>query len=452
MEAGCNKNKPDMKSKTTILSLTAFFLFSLLSSGQTFNKAKEDSLLTLLQEKNKAMGSLAVMNNGKIIYARAIGYSFLEPKKNADINTKYRIGSISKMFTATLVFQLIEEGKLSTDTRLDKFFPSVQNSKDITIGNMLNHRSGIHSITDDPDYHQYMTQPKTKKEIVDLISKGKPQFNPGEKFSYSNSNYILLGYIVEELRKQPYDQVLQNFICSRIGLQDTYYGGKPDNSKNESASFEFKTTWVKLPETDMSIPHGAGAIVSTPSDLVKFITALFDGKLVKKESFERMMDIKDGMGMGIQQFPYENKKVYGHGGGIDGFSSLLCYLPDSRMAVCYCSNGTVFSVNDIILRTLNNYYGKDQKLPSFTTVNVTPEALEKLKGVYSTPSFPLKLTIIHRNGKLFGQGTGQPEFPLEPSAENVFRFEPAGIVITFTATDSFILDQGGAKMTFKKEQ
>ncbi|HEX2974749.1 MAG TPA: serine hydrolase domain-containing protein, partial [Bacteroidales bacterium] len=330
-----------MKTKTTILVLSAFFLLNFFAGAQTFDKAASDSLLILLEQKNKAMGSLAVMENGKPLYAKAIGYVSLDPRKNADINTKYRIGSISKMFTATLIFQLIEEDKLSLDTKLDKFFPTVQNSHEITIGNMLAHRSGIHSITDDAAYQQYMTQPKTKKEIVALISEGKPEFNPGERLKYSNSNFILLGYIVEELRRQPYNDVLQKFICSRIGLKNTYYGGKPDASKNESTSFAFRTTWEKLPETDMSIPHGAGAVVSTPSDLVTFISSLFDGKLLKKESFDSMMDIRDGMGMGIQQFPYGSMKVYGHGGGIDGFNSLLCYLPESKVAVCYCSNGTV---------------------------------------------------------------------------------------------------------------
>ena len=165
----------------------------------------------------------------------------------------------------------------------------------------------------------------------------------------------------------------------------------------------------------MSIPHGAGAIVSTPSDLVKFISALFTGQLISEKSLNQMKTIKDGMGMGMgmQQFPYENKKVYGHAGSIDGFGSMLCYFPDDKLAVSYCSNGTL----------------------------------------YSSPQIPLKLTITKNEGKLYGQGTGQPAFPLEPSAKNEFKFELAGIVIHFNPEKAeFVLEQGGGKFTFTLEK
>jgi CubicO group peptidase (beta-lactamase class C family) len=436
-----------------LLTLILIELLLIAPAKGQFSASREDSLLTLLENKNKAMGSLAVMEKGKPVYARAIGYASLSPEKvSSGIQTRYRIGSISKMFTSVMIFQLIEEKKLQLTTTLAEYFPSIPNSGKITIGNMLNHRSGIHNLTDEAAYLSYMTQPKTKKEIIDIISAFSSDFEPGSMFRYSNSNYILLGYIVEQLRKDTYVIALQKYICRKIGLKDTHYGTKADPSQNGSYSFRYTAGWDRLPETDMSIPHGAGAIVSTPSDLVKFISALFDGKLVSMESFEKMKTITEGMGFGIQQFPYEDKKVYGHGGGIDGFNSILVYLPDDRLAVAYCSNGTVYSVNDILLWTLNNFYGKNDKLPDFRVYAVDPADLEKYKGVYSNPKIPIKLTITVTNGRLMGQGTNQPPFPLEGSAKDEFKFETAGITIRFRPDKNELdLKQGGAWTTFTRE-
>jgi D-alanyl-D-alanine carboxypeptidase len=247
-----------MKLKNIFFTLFFLCAFVLPSGGQShFIKAKEDSLLSLLEQNNKAMGSLAVMDKGKIIYARAIGHAGITPeKKVSDEKTRYRIGSISKMFTATLVFQLIEENKLELSATLDKFFPSVRNAEKITIGNLMNHRSGIHNFTNDAAYNTYMTKMKTKSEMIGIISANAPDFEPGDRYEYSNSNYVLLGYIVEDLRKESYENVLQKYICSRAGLSDTHYGGNTDLSKNESYSFRYVEGWVRQPETDMSIPHG----------------------------------------------------------------------------------------------------------------------------------------------------------------------------------------------------
>ena len=438
-----------MKTKLIFPILMALAVYATALNAQPFNKAKTDSLLSLLSENNKAMGSLAVSEKGNLVYARAIGFADVTGKKPSNANTKYRIGSISKMFTATLIFQLVEEGKLELSTTLDKFYPSVPNAKKITIGNMLNHRSGIHSFTNDQAYQNWMTKPKTREELINIISEGKIEFEPDTKTEYSNSNFVLLGYIVEDLRKKSYNEILQSHICSKAGLYDTYYGGKIDISKNECYSYRLMSKWDLQPETDMSIPHGAGAIVSTASDLVKFANALFNGQLVSSKSLDQMKNIRDGMGMGMQKFPYENKTVFGHSGGIDGFNSLLCYFPEEKLAVCYLSNGTAYSVNEIVLKTINISFNKPDKLPEFTTYQLKPEDLERYPGVYSSPQIPIKLTILNNDGKLFGQGTGQSAFPLEATAKDNFKFEPAGIVIRFDPVKpEFVMEQGGGKIYF----
>jgi D-alanyl-D-alanine carboxypeptidase len=443
-----------MKTKTILSTLISFCIAVSAITAQSFNNAKEDSLLNLLLLKNKAMGSLAVSENGNIIYTKAIGIKESTPAMlPSDEKTKYRIGSISKMFTATLIFKMIDEGKISLGTTLDKFFPSVPNASNVTIGHMLSHRSGIHSITNDSLYMTYMLQPKTRQEMVDMISATKSDFEPDAKTEYSNSNFVLLGYIVEDLYKKPYNEILQEVICKKAGLSDTYYGGKIDPARNESHSYRYLTSWEKLPETDMSIPHGAGAIISTPTDLVKFIYALFNGQMVSESSLSHMITIQDAsLGMGMMQIPYEDKKVFGHGGAIDGFNSLLCYFPEEKLAVSYISNGSNYSVNDIVLRTMNNYFGKYDKLPEFRTYAVKDEDLDQYLGVYVSSQIPIKVTITKKDGNLFGQGSGQPEIALEAIDKDKFKFDPAGIVMIFhPAQNDFILEQGGGTYTFTRE-
>ena len=442
-----------MKTKITTLSAMALVFFTGALFSQPFNKAKIDSLLDLLAAKDKAMGSIALFEDGKKIYARAIGFSQIVPQKiNAKPETKYRIGSISKMFTATLIFQLIEEGKLDLSATLDEFFPMIPNAEKITIANLLNHRSGIHNFTSDSSYLKWNTESRTHSEMIEIISSHKPDFNPGAKTEYCNSNYVLLGYIVEKIRQVPYNEVLQKQICSKAGLENTYLGGKTDVSKNESFSYQYTSEWEKQPETDMSIPQGAGAVVSTSSDLCKFIIALFSNQLVSDASLKSMMNITDGLGMGMMKLPFYEKESYGHGGAIDAFNSMVCYFPKEQVAIAYCANGTIYSGNDILIGALSSYFNKPFALPVFSSYQVTPAELDQYLGVYSSSQIPLKITLTKKDGSLIAQATGQPSFPLECTEKNVFRFYTAGIAIFFSPDENrFILEQGGGKFNYTKE-
>ncbi len=408
--------------------------------------------MDVLAEKNGAMGSLTISKNGVVVYSRAIGYSYISgnEKLPATNQTKYRIGSISKMFTATMVFQLIEDGKLSLTTTIDKYFPQLPNANKITISNLLNHRSGLHNFTDDPDYLTWMTQPKTQDEMLAIISKGGIDFQPNEKFSYSNSNYVVLGYIIEKVSKQSYPKYLSNRITSKIGLSNTYVGAKIDTKKNEGISYRFSNSWEQAPETDMSIPGGAGSIVSTPADLTKFIEALFSLKLVSNSSLMQMKTMTDGYGMGIFQIPFYEKRAYGHNGGIDGFASNLAYFPEDSLTVAYCTNGQVYPMNNILIGVLSIYYNKPYSIPTFS---LKTEDLDKYLGVYSTTQIPLKITITKNAATLFAQATGQQSFPLDATEKDKFKFDPAGIIMEFNPDkNEMTLKQGGEIVLFTKEK
>jgi len=427
-------------------------LFSTTCFSQTFNTQRLDSLFHILEQKDKFMGSIAVSQNGKLLYTRAIGYSDLETSKKATTATKYRIGSISKMFTAALVLKAVEENKIALDKTLDHYFPQIENSKKITIGNLLNHRSGIHNFTNDEDYLTYNTVPKSEKEMLAIISKGKIDFQPGTEGAYSNSNYVLLSYILEKSYKKDFATLLNTKIIKPLGLKNTYFGSTINIQNNECYSYAFEGKWTKETETDLSIPMGAGSLVSNPTDLTFFIEQLFAGKIISSKSLSLMKTMTDNYGMGMFEFPYFEKKSYGHTGGIDGFQSVASYFPEEKLSIALTSNGISYSNNNVLLCALSCYFNRPFELPTFKNIEVSTETLNSYLGQYATTEIPLKISITKKENLLFAQATGQSAFPLEATSDTLFKFEQAGVIIEFNSSkNQMTLKQGGKEFLFTKE-
>lgn len=438
--------------KKAFLTTALFLTMSQFGGAQTsFDKAKLDNYFQNLEANNKFMGSVAVSQNGQIIYSKSIGFADVEKNQKANENTKYRIGSITKTFTTVLVLKAIEDKKLSLDQTIEKFFPTVPNANKITIKQLLGHRSGIHNFTNDEDYLTWYTQPKTEKEMVEHITKIGSDFEPDSKADYSNSNYVLLTYILEKIHKQSYADVVDKQIIKPLGLKNTKFGGKINTAKNESKSYSYSGTWKEEPETDMSIPLGAGGIISTPPDLTQFSDALFGGKLLKPESLELMKTVVDGYGLGLFKVPFYDKIGFGHTGGIDNFTSMFSYFPDGNISYVLTSNGTNYNNNNISIAVLSAIYGKEYDIPEFSSYEVKTEELEQYLGIYSSMTIPIKITITKEDHTLYAQATGQSAFPLEATAKDQFKFDLAGVVIEFKpAEKTLILKQGGMEFTFIK--
>ena len=438
--------------RTFLITLVLGFFYQ-TGIAQSFDKATLDRYLDTLEINNKFMGSVAISKSDEVIYSRSIGYADFEHKIKADKNTKYRIGSITKTFTAVLVLKAIEKNKIDLNQSIDKFFPAIKNAGKITVNQLLHHRSGIHNFTNDKEYLTWNTKPKTQKEMIEIIAKGGSDFEPGSKYEYSNSNYVLLTFILQQAFDQQYSDLLTEYITKPLRLKNTYLGGKINVQNGESKSYKFSGTWKVEPETDISVPLGAGGIVSTPGDLVKFSYALFNGKLLTQESLEQMKSLKDGYGMGLIQIPFYEKRGYGHTGGIDGFTSVFVYFPDGDISYALTSNGTNYNTNNISIAVLSAVYGKPFKMPEFNkTYEVSSKDLDKYLGVYASKQIPLKMTITKQNDTLIAQATGQSSFPLKATAKDKFEFEQAGIILEFSPKDStMILTQGGGEVKFNKE-
>lgn len=433
--------------KQAKITITLCFLFSAALIGQDLNLAKLDSLFAAIEGKDRGMGSIAISKEGELVYQRALGYQDVEQGQQATVQTKYGIGSISKVFTAVLALKLIEEGKLSLDTKLSRYFDSLPNASQITVEQLLRHRSGLHNFTDDEDYTETMEASKSREALLATFSDKGTNFPPGEKMSYSNTGFIVLSFLLEEASGQTSADLLREYIVRPCGLERTYL---PENAigGQEGEAYSYTKTnagWSQATRTHPSIPVGAGAIVSTPSDLTRFLYCLFSGQLTSSVHLQEMTRMVDGYGLGLVQFPFKSKYAYGHTGGIDGFSSMAAYFPEENLSIAYVSNGTAFPVNDIMIGALSITFGEAYEIPAFMpAVEVAVSQLKVYEGTYGAAGFPLSIRIFVQDGVLKAQATCQPAFALEAFEKHQFRFEPAGVEIEFVPDqEKLMLKQGG---------
>jgi CubicO group peptidase (beta-lactamase class C family) len=449
-----------MKKKIITISIillaiigALFFYRSTLTPE--INTSQLDYYFETLKDNNKFMGGVAVLKEGELIYSKYVGFSDYEKIIKADENTKYRIGSTTKTFTAVLTLKAVEEGKLSLDDKLDKYFPDIINSKDIKIEYLLNHRSGIYSVTSEPEFLDWRTKYKTRAEILEIIKSGKNQFKPNSKAYYSNSNYILLTYILEDIYGKSYNEILKDKITKPLLLKNTYLDDKIDTDNKESKSYKFVADWEADLETDISIPLGAGGMVSNPVDLAKFVEALFNGKILKPETVEKMKTIIDTVGLGIFEIRIDGKTAYEHPGVIDGFRANYIYIPEDEIIYTFTTNGLNYEDKYIQKTVIDAVYNNPFQIPEFgPTYEVTSEDLDKYLGVYSSPDVNklLKITIGKNGNVLTAQGTMQDLFPATAVDKNKFRIGAIGAKLEFKPEEEKIIwNQNGHTSIWTKE-
>lgn len=418
--------------KRLAIFLVALLSICLVAQAQDFSQL--DKYFDVLDEHHKYMGTMTVTEGGQTVYQRAVGDSDVASKLPTTMETKFRIGSITKAFTAVMIFQMIDEGRLSLDTRLSQYFPKVKNAEKITIAHMLSHSSGLYNITNHPDFGQQMLEPSSRETMVDRIIALTSDFEPGEGTAYSNTNYILLGYIAEDIDGKPYSEILKSRIADRIGLANTYEGGKISTKNNEAFSYvREKEAWQVQPETDMSNPGGAGAIVSTSGDIVRFINALFAGELVSETSLEQMKKpSSDGeICHGIFYANMNGVEIYASEGSIDGFGSMLAHIPSAQTTVGLVTNGLNYSKIQIVLTAIGAATGQPVMIPDFNRVEITADQAKVYEGDYASEEVPYKLIFKADGARLLGAPEQSDLKELTPTGIHKFSYEPLGIVLEF---------------------
>jgi CubicO group peptidase (beta-lactamase class C family) len=239
-----------------------------------------------------------------------------------------------------------------------------------------------------------------------------------------------------------------------LGLTRTYQGGPINEKNNEVKSFNLLSNrWEDATESDMFVPGGAGAIASTPSDLLTFFHALMNEQLINRTSLDQMMQTTDGFGLGVLTFPFYDKTAFGHNGGIDAFVSNAAYFPSDNVAISIVSNGLNVALNDVLIGILSCTFNKPFDIPSFEFLALSDAESTRCPATYVSSDLPLEIRIFVENGQLYAQATGQSAFTLEKTKDGAFEYKAANIKITFNwsedgAVSGFVLNQHGQKYSY----
>lgn len=340
--------------KITLLFLLVFY--SII--GQNQDQSELDAIFDTLETTAQGMGGISIYEEGKEVYQKSFGYANIDQKIKGTKTTQYRIGSVTKMYTAAIIIQLVEEGKLHMDTPLSTFFPKLPNASKITIKNLLKHQSGLFNITEDEHFTTWMYKPQTRVKMIKRMADNGVIFEPGTDTSYCNTNYILLAYVSEEATGKSLYDMIQDRLVTPLKLDITRIGTDMPQGTQEAVSYQrVDEDWEMVSQyTDMSAPTGAGAIISTPSEVNIFTNALYTGTLMSQTSYEQMTDVSTGMGMGLGGAPIMGMKGYGMSGQIDGFKSLAIFFPEKKVSITLVANAYDGSLQEIMMRVLQTYF------------------------------------------------------------------------------------------------
>lgn len=439
-----------------------FLLFVLTSFQVNAQKnasyKKLDNYFSQLDAHNRFMGNVLIMKGDKVVYQNEIGFSDKEKNKKHNAGSIFRVGSITKTYTATLVLKLVEEGKLSLDDKLSKYFSDIKNADKITIKQMLNHSSGLANYTNQADFGKYLSQAQSQDQMLERIAKLESDFEPGSKHEYSNTNFMLLGFIVKKVSGKAYSQLLQEYILSPLKLKNTHYQLGDKKIESESKSYVRQEEWEVMPSWNLDVAAAAGAMRATSKDLGLFAHNLFQGKILTASSLTVMTTFEERYGLGLLKAPFFDKELLMHGGKIEGFTSRYFHNKEDDVTFVILCNGNNFPMNDISIAMASAFYGKDFSIPNMEEkkeIEISVEQLHKYEGEFASDSFPLGIKIFMEGNKLFAQATGQGAFPLKAIGDNEFEFKSANIKMNFIKLDNgysqMKFAQGGLNVLFKKK-
>ena len=330
-------------------ALSLIFIFQISALAQS-KANKIDNLVSLYQKYGQFNGSVLVADNGKVLYEKGFGMANMEWNIPNAPDTRFRLGSITKQFTATLILQLVEQGKIKLDGKLSDYLPDYRKDTGakVTIHNLLSHTSGIPSYTSLPGFFQNVSRnPFTIDEFIKKYASGDLDFEPGTKFVYDNSGYFLLGAIIERVAGKPYEQVLKENIFDPVGMKNSGYDhwGTIINKRANGYS-RTPRGYQNAAYLDMSIPYAAGSLYSTADDLYLWDQALYGEKILSAKSKELMFkpNLNNyGYGFVITKATLAPPTklavpVIQHNGGINGFSTVIVRMPTDKRLIVLLDN------------------------------------------------------------------------------------------------------------------
>lgn len=394
------------------------FIFAFITATNAFaqqNAKQIDELLRQYYDYGQFNGSVLVAEKGKIIYEKGFGMANMEWAIPNQPDTKFRIGSVTKQFTATLIMQLVEEGKIRLDAKLTDYLTDYRKDTGdrVTIHQLLNHTSGIPSYTGLPTFFSEVSRdPYSPADFVKKFASGDLEFEPGSKFAYNNSGYFLLGAIIEKVTGKSYETVLNERIFKPLGMTNSGYDNHSPLIQKRASGYEKRPAgYINAAYLDMSLPYAAGSMYSTIDDLYKWEQALFEGKILSAESKKLMFTPglgNYGYGLTIADQPIgktdQKIKIIQHGGGINGFNSLLTRLVDKKQTIILLDNVGLGRYHGNITNSIVNILNGQPVDPPKRSVAEALYTIAVEKGVASAVAEYRKLKAANSPAYDFSEG------------------------------------------------
>jgi CubicO group peptidase (beta-lactamase class C family) len=397
------------------------------------------------------MGTVLVAQDGKVLLDKGYGFANLEWEIPNTPTTKFRLGSVTKQFTAASILLLEERGKLKVEDPVKKYMPDAPAAwGKITIFHVLTHTSGIPSFTGFPDYQPTEAIPTTPEKLVARFRDKPLEFEPGTKWNYSNSGYVLLGYLIEKISGQKYSEFVQQNIFTPLGMKDSGYDSNSAVIAHRAAGYSRSPNGpVNTGYIDMTIPFSAGALYSTTEDLLRWEQGLFGGKVLTAASLAKMTTpFKQDYAFGLGVSTSNGHKMIAHDGGIEGFNTSLAYYPDDKLVVAVLANLNGPFAGQIAANLAKVEHGEKVVLPGERKeTTVSPEILKQYVGTYElAPTFSIAITL--ENGQLMTQATNQGKLPLFAESETMFFLKVVDAQVEFVKNEKgevthMVLHQNG---------
>jgi len=441
-----------MKKTIALICLAAIAVHAQAQSS----RAKLDSLMDYYSVNYHFNGTAFIAIHDSVLLSKGFGFRNIAKKEENDANTIYQMGSNTKQFTAEIILQLAMNRQLGLDDKLTKFFPGYPDGDKITIHNLLTHTSGIFNYTDDSTWMDHATEHISREKLIALFKSQPLGFEPGSKWEYSNSNYVLLGCIIEQLTHKSYEEVVRERILVPCGMTHSGFDFADLKDKKKATGYNLINgdTYEEAPITDSSLSFAAGALYSTTGDMYKWHKALESYKLLPKEWQEKaFIPFKKKYAYGWFIDTLYNRRLTGHSGGIPGFYTYEMRFEQEDADIVLLQNNMKPDMdnNTIAVNIAKCLFDKDFKIPAPPDfVKVSPETLQKYAGDYAlSPDFIINIKVS--GDDLIAQATGQGAFTIKAKSDTLFTCQVVHADIEFVkdadgSVNKLILHQNGQHM------
>ncbi|WP_281540754.1 serine hydrolase [Maribacter aestuarii] len=438
-----------MKNSISLFVFTiSLFLITNLAKGQNLALQFDDLITKQYKPEDPGITAL-VYKNGETLYRKAFGMANLELGVKMTPEHVFELGSITKQFTAVSILMLMEQGKLSLEDEITKFLPDYPtNGQRITVHHLLNHTSGIKSYTNMGDLISFARIDRTPIEIIDYFKNAPMDFNPGEKWNYNNSGYILLGFIIEKVSGQSYADFIQEHIYEPLGMKNSFYGSKTKLIPKRASGYQPSEEGFRNADfISMTLPYAAGSLMSNVDDMLRWHKAIHNNELIKESSKKLAFTNtflnngkKTNYGYGWQIDEIQDLPSIEHGGGIFGYVTHGVYAPDENVYVILLTNRNGSSPQEIAVKMAALAMGKPYP-DAESGIALPNEKLEKWVGNYEFENEVIR-SITMKDGLLFSRRDGSENLKLFPVSENRFYFDRG------TAFYDFSMKEGKKEVVF----